>query len=90
MNNSRSEMKNAMEEKVTLSVRCPEEIAEKLTQIAQEAHVTRAVLVAEALRLFSREVRQRGGFVVPPTRANILAKSPSTEPRAGARRRKRS
>ena len=51
---------------ILLSLRCPKDLMDEVDRAAREMHVSRTKIMTEALRLFTREVRRRGGFVVPP------------------------
>lgn len=55
-----------MKKTVLLSLRCPKDLLEELDKAAKETHMSRSALVSEAITLFAKDVRRRGGFVVPP------------------------
>lgn len=49
-----------------VALRCPAQLIERVTALAQEQGKSRTSLIAEAILLFTRTVRKRGGRVVPP------------------------
>lgn len=54
--------------RVTLTMRISVELAEKLSEMAEVAHMSRSAFVGEAIRVFLARVKRNGGFIVPPYR----------------------
>lgn len=52
--------------KKMVALRCPPQLLQKLTDLAQSQGKTRTRVMIEAVRLFTRTVQARGGRVVPP------------------------
>ena len=49
-----------------LSLRCPRALMAEVDRAAKEMHIPRSRIMTEAVRLFIKDVRRRGGLVVPP------------------------
>lgn len=58
--------------KETLAIRCPRELLQRMDRLAISLHCTRSSVVVEAIRLFSCELRRRGGYLVPPVSGEEL------------------
>ncbi len=50
----------------TIAFRCPVALMQRVDAVAAALGTTRSAIVLEAVRLLSREVRSRGGYLVPP------------------------
>ncbi len=49
-----------------INFRCPEELLEKMDELAVSLHRSRNAVMVEAVRLFCLHVRSNGGYVIPP------------------------
>ncbi len=58
--------------KETLAVLCPRDLLSRVDRLAVSLHCTRSSVMLEAVRLFSQELRRRGGDVVPPSSGKVL------------------
>lgn len=71
-----------------VAFRCPLPLLEKVDAIAKAMHTSRTAVIIEALRLFMREIKARGGRVVPPYEGEELLGSIHFEPDKRGRRSK--
>ena len=58
--------------KEMLAIRCPRDLLQRIDRLAISDHCTRSSIMLEAVRLFSQELRRRGGDVVPPVSGKKL------------------
>lgn len=63
-----------------IAFRCPVDLIEKIDQIAKAMGTTRTGVVIEAVRLFTRQVHERGGRVIPPYKGISLLYTMHFEP----------
>ena len=59
----------------TIAFRCPVSLMRRVDAVAAALGTTRSAVVLEAVRLLSREVRSRGGYLVPPYEGEDLLAS---------------
>lgn len=57
-----------------VSFRCPEELLRLVDQLSGHYNQSRNAVVVAALNLFSRQIREQGGSVVPPPAEDQLTR----------------
>ncbi len=54
--------------------RCPASLLERLDELADVTQSNRTAILIESVRIFARQVRRRGGQVVPPYKKSAMPK----------------
>lgn len=75
-----------------VTFRCPVELLDMIDSTAKHYKRTRNTVLLTAVRLFSRQLREQGGAMVPPVDAEALTREnmfPKPESRGGRPRKTR-
>lgn len=62
-----------------IAFRCPVDLLERIDDLASATNSSRSVVLAESVRIFAKEVRARGGYIVP---LFTYGKNAGTSPKA--------
>lgn len=49
-----------------ISFRCPNDLLKRINRLAFATRSSRTLVITEAVRIFTEEIRKRGGYIVPP------------------------
>ncbi len=74
-----------------VTFRCPEDLLQMIDSTAGHYKRTRNTVLLAAMRLFSRQLREQGGSLVPPMSSDVLTRQtmfPKPESRGGRPRKK--
>lgn len=75
-----------------VTFRCPVDLLDMVDSTATHYNRTRNTVLLAAMRLFSRQLREQGGYLVPPMEAGVLTRKamfPKPESKGGRPRKRK-